>query len=359
MGVDPNDLSGPGADGPYVFYRDNQVIIKSVQAGEESAIARHQRAKSHESLRLRCESGETGDHFWIKLKNKHEVEPYVFDMPEKLLAVSDIEGNFQAYKAILLGAGVINQNFEWTYGKGHLVLLGDFFDRGLEVTQCLWLSYKLEQEAKAAGGMAHFILGNHEIMNLSGNHQYVRRKYLENARLMAEEYGDLYGPNTELGRWLRTKHAVVRIGEYVFCHGGISPELVASSIAFDQINDLSRKYLGRDKSEWQKDPLANALYNQQTGIFWYRKSARGKLAIAEMQACLDYASARTMVVGHTLAPDISALYDGRLICIDLLHEDRLIQGNLEALLIQQDQLWIQNDKGDLRRIGDLLLTDRE
>jgi hypothetical protein len=69
---------------------------------------------------------------------------------------------------------------------GSLILTGDFFDRGLRVTECLWLMYKLEGEALAAGGRVHFLLGNHEVMNLSGDHTYVRSKYVEGARLMEE-----------------------------------------------------------------------------------------------------------------------------------------------------------------------------
>ncbi len=45
---------------------------------------------------------------------------------------------------------------------------GDMFDRGDQVTECLWLVYALEETAKAAGGYVHFILGNHELMNLQG-----------------------------------------------------------------------------------------------------------------------------------------------------------------------------------------------
>ena len=57
----------------------------------------------------------------------------------------------------------------WTFGKGHLVICGDLFDRGNDVTAELWLLYKLEEEAKEKGGYVHTILGNHEIMNLSGD----------------------------------------------------------------------------------------------------------------------------------------------------------------------------------------------
>ncbi|MFN4081788.1 MAG: hypothetical protein ACK4NS_12895, partial [Saprospiraceae bacterium] len=181
----------------------------------------------------------------------------------------------------------------------------------------------------------------------------------ENARLMGENYGDLYGPDTELGRWLRSKHAVVRIGEYVFCHGGISPELAESGVSFDEINNIARLYLGSNKSEWQKDLYARALYNHQTGIFWYRTGARGKLSLPQMQKCLDYASAKVMVVGHTLMPEIQAIYDGLMICIDLLHEDSLTQGKVEALLLLNGEPFVQDNAGRLQPVNAYLFSERD
>jgi hypothetical protein len=85
----------------------------------------------------------------------------------KLIAISDIEGNFMAFTETAAANGVIDTNFNWTFGEGHLVLTGDFFDRGTQVTEVLWLIYSLEEKAKDAGGYVHYILGNHEIMNLS------------------------------------------------------------------------------------------------------------------------------------------------------------------------------------------------
>ena len=84
--------------------------------------------------------------------------------------------------------------------------MGDFFDRGLFVTQTLWLIYSLEEQAEKAGGKVHFVLGNHDLMNMNKDLRYVRKKYFENAKLMNEEPTFLlsqYG--TELGKWLNTK----------------------------------------------------------------------------------------------------------------------------------------------------------
>mgnify|MGYP000951887711 CR=1 FL=1 len=72
---------------------------------------------------------------------------------------------------------MIDQNLNWTFGKGHLVLVGDFVDRGVFVTQVLWLIYKLEQDAENQGGQVHFVIGNHELKAMQGNTMSASPKY--------------------------------------------------------------------------------------------------------------------------------------------------------------------------------------
>ena len=47
--------------------------------------------------------------------------------------------------------------------------MGDQLDRGDDERAILALLYRLEQEAQAAGGAVHVLLGNHEIMNAQGD----------------------------------------------------------------------------------------------------------------------------------------------------------------------------------------------
>jgi hypothetical protein len=330
------DASHADADGPHVFYRPEGILVKTIVRRDTGAMVITRLFTPGAAVRLTCNVGETGDRFTFRLRDSFGVEPDAFPLPGRMLVLSDIEGNFAAFKAMLLGAGVIDENFRWIFGSGHLVLLGDYFDRGLSVTECLWLAYKLESEALAAGGRLHFVLGNHEVLNLAGNTQYVRRKYLENAQLLDIPYDRWYDGETELGRWLRTKHAVVKVGEYVFCHGGISSTLARSGLPFDDINRVARQYLGIPYPAIAPAD-GQAVFSTDTGIFWYRGVARYKATADEVTEALLYAGARYMVIGHTLMPDISALYDGRVLCTDLFHEENIRQGVVKTL-------WIENGR---------------
>lgn len=348
------DNSRAGVDGPYVFYRGKEIVVKSVVKMDTSLLLQKQQFTDRRIVPLRCSVGETGDQFSFYLKRTLETEPDHYKMPEKLLAVSDIEGNFAGFKMILLGAKVVDENFNWTFGDGHLVLVGDFFDRGLQVTEVLWLIYKLEQEAEDVGGKVHFILGNHEILNLEGNTQYVRKKYLENAKIIDEAYTRWFDNNAELGRWLRTKNAIEIIGDYAFCHGGVSTTLARTGLGLTDINRIARKYLGTPYEEI-RDPLALSVFDVKTGIFWYRNAAKNMLDAAEIKDIMEYVGAKRMVVGHTLQADITAYYNGRLVCIDLYHEENLRQGFMKALWIVEGQCFSIDSRGETSSVFTIVL----
>lgn len=350
------DHSKADVDGPYVFYRGKQIVVKSVVRMDTTLTLRSEAFSDRKDIGLHCFVQETGDRFEFSLKKNLKVEEDHYDMPARMLVVSDIEGNFAGFKMILQGSKVIDEQFNWTFGDGHLMLVGDFFDRGLHVTEVLWLIYKLESEAEAAGGKVHFILGNHEILNLEGNTQYVRKKYLENTKILKEDYRLWFDNNAELGRWLRTKNAIEKVGDYVFCHGGVSADLTRTGLSISDINRVSRKHLGIPYDDIN-DLAAVAVFDVKTGIFWYRNAAKNLLANSEMKNVLDYLGAKRMVVGHTLQADITAYYNGRLICIDLYHEENLRQGFMKALWVVEGQCFSIDSRGETSSVFTIVLKE--
>lgn len=355
---DPFDNSRADADGPHVFYRGPNIVVKSIQRRDTANVVVTDVFPDRKLVRLTCSVPATGDRFSFSLQDQLEVPADEYPMPARMLVLSDIEGNFLAFKTMLQGAGVIDAGFNWTFGNGHLVLLGDYFDRGLNVTECLWLAYKLENEARAAGGQLHFILGNHEILNLEGDYRYVRNKYLENAVLMGEPYPRWYNNQTELGRWLRTRNAIERVGDYVFCHGGISPEITRLGLPFSEINRLARKYVGYE-FEQIADFSARAVFDTKTGIFWYRGAAKNMLTDEQMTEILAYAGARRIVVGHTLSQDITALYGGRMICVDLYHDENMRLGFMKTLWVENGLAYGLDSRGFKTSIFTASFTKQE
>ena len=338
-GMKNNPVQGSLYDGPYVLYKNEQVYIKSVfeDTGNKSIKVDSINIADKASLSLTVATDEPGKTFSVRLKSKLETEKSEYKKVNKQFVISDIEGNFGAFRKMLQIGGVIDTNYNWTFGEGHLVLTGDFFDRGTQVTEVLWLIYSLEDKAKAAGGYVHYILGNHEIMNLSGDLRYLHAKYLENAGLLKEDYvACLYGESSEIGRWLRTKNIVEKVGHVLYMHGGISGEINSMDISLSKLNDLARPYYADTTYNYKYKETAT-IYGDK-GPFWYRGYYTGtpKASVGQIDSTLDKFNVKHIATGHTIVADtITVWHKGKLIDTDVHHA----KGHSEALVINEDKFF--------------------
>ena len=334
-----NSLAQEQYDGPYVQYNSNNKVLvnyiietNGTKAVKTETVALNQKDK----LSLKVMTDIPGKSFQVGLKKKLQNEKCEFGKPANLFILSDVEGNFSALRKLLQANKIITEDFNWQFGKGHLVLIGDFFDRGEQVTELLWFIYSLEEKAKDAGGYVHFILGNHEIMNLSADLRYVNKKYLENAVLLDQKYTSLYDENSELGRWLRTKNIIERIGDFVFTHGGISSAINNLNLSLREINKLARPYYADTISNYE-DPKSDILFSDY-GPFWYRGYYdKNNTAIpSQIDSTLSQFKAKHIVTGHSIVADtVSMWYGGRLFNTDVLHST----GKSEALLVEKDKYY--------------------
>lgn len=96
-----------------------------------------------------------------------------FNDVERVVAFSDVHGDFEAMVATLQSANVIDADLRWSGGGTHFVLVGDILDRGPGSRAAMDLLMQMETEAAGAGGMVHVLMGNHEVMNLIGDVRYV------------------------------------------------------------------------------------------------------------------------------------------------------------------------------------------
>jgi hypothetical protein len=284
----------------------------------------------------------TGKSFFIRLKKELQNENSEFSNVNKILALSDIEGNFSALRKLLQANKVIDEKFDWKFDNGHLVLVGDFFDRGKQVTEVLWLIYSLEEKARANGGYVHLILGNHEIMNLSGDLRFVQQKYLDNSGLLSKKYQSLFNENSELGRWLRTKNIVEKIGDNLFAHGGISSEINKLNLSIVDINKLSRPYYA-DSTANYTDKKIDTIFGD-FGPFWYRGyyNTVNMATAQQIDSTLAQHSVKHIVTGHSIVADtVSVWHNGKVLNTDTHHA----AGKSEALLIENDKYYRVNAKG--------------
>jgi hypothetical protein len=288
-----------------------------------------------------CE--ESSDTYFIS-SNPPAPESDNFSGVSKIIAIGDIHGTFDSFINLLLEFEIIDSDLDWNWGDGHLVITGDIFDRGPGMNEALWFVHQLEKEAKQDGGWVHFLLGNHEIMVLRGDLRYVHEKYTQVvARKLKIRVADLYGPETELGRWLRAKNVIEKINDIIFVHAGISPELLQRDYTIRMVNERIRDSLDARDYTIQLEEELLFLYGSN-GPFWYRGYFRDsqEIPMAEKDqviSILDFYGASSIVVGHTIMDQITSFYDGLVYAIDT----GIYRGSKgEALLWENDSFFRLN-----------------
>jgi len=339
-----------GIDKEYLLYEDNKARIISVDKKN------HILDKLVDNIdELNIISANSSKKFKVPILDKNKIDPSVYSTTENVFAISDIEGDFDKFIQLLQNNNVVSNNLEWDFGKGHLVLLGDFFDRGDDVTAVLWLCYKLEQEAEKAGGKVHFILGNHEQMNLQGRLKYVRPKYKALSQKLKIPYKELYGNNSELGRWLRQKHTIIKINNILFAHAGISPNFIKLHETIDITNQNTLKAIdtsSKDLNSSNGEDIGNPLYkyiNMESPL-WYRGYFQDwgnykKATQTEVDAVCKYYEVDKIIVGHTIVDEIKNYYKGRVIGIDVQRNQNDKNQKPSALLIESNHFFAVDENG--------------
>ncbi|MCB0664880.1 MAG: metallophosphoesterase [Saprospiraceae bacterium] len=285
------------------------------------------------------------DQFELSLKSGIEAADTIFSMPDSLLAIADIEGNFDGLASFLMNNGVIDEFFNWTYGTGHFLINGDLVDRGAYPMAILWLMYKLEEQAKAAGGRVHINLGNHDIMNIQGWCDYAHPDYQQTVRAVTERFEPdqafrlLHSRTTEIGKWLRSKNTVIKIGALLFVHGGLSHLLLPYKLSLPEINQIVRQNLDGDFYYRASEDNVVSQVMGRNGPIWYRTLAREENGRSmdsqeQLESVLNQYQVRKMIIGHTVVPDICTDYEQKLIKIDILHGKEKNTGKTKGILVQ-------------------------
>jgi len=226
--------------------------------------------------------------------------------PQRIVAIGDLHGDFEAWRAIAAAAGIADSKGKWTGGNATLVQMGDIVDRGPDSLKIIHDLMKLQKEAPRHGGQVIVLLGNHEAMMMTDDMRYVhpgeyaafadhdskprrervyevnkaaveaayrakmpdmtaeaiKAEWLKTMPLGKVEYTLAWRPDGELGKWALANPAVVKLGDSLFVHGGISSAYAARSI--DEINDKVETALK------VRNASPNAIINDPHGPLWYR-----------------------------------------------------------------------------------------
>ena len=256
---------------------------------------------------------------------------------DRVVAIGDVHGAYQEFVSILQTAGLIDKDLNWTGGKTILVQTGDVLDRGPESRKAEDLLTGLVDKARRQGGEVRPLLGNHEVMLMTGFMSYTvpedyqsfagadsdkvrqrefqdyvkyREKRAARFKQPKPQFGNgereawmkahppgyfemrrAYASDGQYGRLMRRRDAVTQVDDTVFLHGGLAPELPFKSIR--EINERVRKEL--EVVDQAEASLASR------GILWRF------LNIEEVKAEVEAEVKALQVEKRPLEPDLEPL----------------------------------------------------
>jgi hypothetical protein len=281
----------------------------------------------------------------------------------KIIAVGDLHGDFEAYQAILKDAGLIDTKGKWNGGDTIFVQTGDVPDRGPDSLKIINHLRKLQKQARRKGGRVVTLVGNHEAMNMTNDLRYVhggeyaafknsKSKGLRDRVYKAikpavetfylQQNPDLtpaaikslwqkenplgklehqvaWAPDGEVGKWIVQNPAISVIDGSLFVHGGLSEKYTHFSI--EQMNALTAKAL------ISQDENPESIINDDLGPLWYRGLIKGSTFVTvdgiplttgqEIDLVRESFEVDRIIVGHSPAlKGIVSSHNNKLIQID-------------------------------------------
>ena len=180
-------------------------------------------------------------------------------------------------------------------------------------------------------------------MNLKENYKYVSNKYFKIADTLKLDYKKWYAPNTELGKWLRSKNSIEKIGDYLFLHAGISKDFPKGVYSITDINNNIRNTIDR---VYQTGEISKDIFIGKESPVWYRGIAEEKENQEEVDKTLLSFGASKMILGHTIIDSIKYLYNKKIILINVDHQVNTNNGIMFALWFENNKYYVIDNKGN-------------
>ena len=273
----------------------------------------------------------------------YEKLPHIMAAKKRIIAIGDLHGDYNLTIDCLKLANIIDNNLNWiaTPKDTVVVQIGDQIDRCRPMIgkKCdnpnttykdessdiniINLFNDLDKKARNFNGAVISLLGNHEIMNVQGNMNYVS---YEGIKQFDNEINPETSKKFKNGNEARkyffkrgnkyanllacTRQTAVIIGSNLFVHAAIVPKL-AQNYNVNDINILVRKWLLKQFSSTKEidgiGKLKDILVNYEVSPFWPRLlgSLPPDLPI-ENEKCVDYLEetlnlykCNNIIIGHT------------------------------------------------------------
>ena len=115
-------------DGPYIYFIDNGLKVEWIENNvfKEDYVSPDNFNEIKKKFKLLFNYDD--------LKPTSLLEPEYkqsYSGVDSIGIITDIHGEYNTYIKLLKASGIIDKNLNWKFGKGHLVVIGDIFDRGI------------------------------------------------------------------------------------------------------------------------------------------------------------------------------------------------------------------------------------
>jgi len=257
----------------------------------------------------------------------------MFPAARRVIVIGDVHGDSDRLVKALRIARVLSPDLEWIAEPADTVVvqLGDQLDsanRDVRVptwethpdVHLLELMDSLDVKAKQHGGRVISLIGNHEVMNMTGEFAYVSQASI------AESGGEdgrrnAFMPGGKYNRMLMNRYIIVKIGTYLFCHAGLLPthlNLVGENIqAFNEA--FWTLGAGAELTPRMREVLDSVIL-PVNGILWTRKYVelvnQPSMLKTYLSIVLRTTKCTTMFIGHNTLENIVIAGEGGLVFTD-------------------------------------------
>jgi len=231
----------------------------------------------------------------------------------RLIIIGDIHGDLKRFKAILIDASIINNNFEWIADPPNTIIvqLGDQIDSLNRCTKENWevlndyemiyFTEHLDNIARVKGGRCISLIGNHELMNVIGDFSYVSPLNQEEIRT------SLFKPQGSIALLLAKRPLVVKIKDLLFCHAKMNIRHLEILKKYDKdifyLNTIWENYLKNNKIKIEDKEILDNIIIGSKGILWNRDTND----INETTKLFNNLKVSYMFLGHTALPQVTFL----------------------------------------------------
>lgn len=256
-----------------------------------------------------------------------------------IMVLSDAHGFYHSLSAVLIHAGLINPDLNWTGKNTVLIQLGDIIDRGHDYKAIDLILDYLQKESKKEKGKVVRLLGNHELEILKKNYFVTTMPYWEITSFREKLIKDILEGRVQAawaGRGFLFTHSGCNNELFNVLKKDLPPKPTASQVAKLLNNILIESVKKEDFSH----PIFYVSFSRGgldpfAGIFW---ADLNELLVSH-DACPF-----KQIFGHTMIPKILISPDKKIICADV-GMPRVFEGEFEYIKFENNTYKIIKLKG--------------